>query len=48
MMERERYASDFVKTMAKVNSGRAFYASPNRLGEYILLDYVKNKRKVIH
>ncbi|HEY3118855.1 MAG TPA: VWA domain-containing protein [Chloroflexota bacterium] len=48
MMERERYASDFVKTMAKVNGGRAFYASPNRLGEYILLDYVKNKRKVIH
>lgn len=48
MMERERYFSEFVRTMAKVNSGRAFYASPNKLGEYILLDYVRNKRKVIH
>ena len=27
--------------------GRAFYAAPERLGEYILVDYVDNKRKSI-
>lgn len=48
MMERDRYLSDFVALMAKINRGRAFYTTPTRLGEYILLDYVNNKRKVVH
>jgi uncharacterized protein with von Willebrand factor type A (vWA) domain len=47
MMERERYLSEFVATMARLNRGRAFYSTPSRLGEYILLDYVNNKRKVV-
>jgi hypothetical protein len=33
--------------MAKINRGRAFYAAPSHLGEYILLDYVNNKRRVV-
>ncbi len=47
MMERDRYLTDFVAMMARINRGRAFYATPSRLGEYILLDYVNNKRKVV-
>ncbi|MPZ14570.1 MAG: VWA domain-containing protein [Chloroflexi bacterium] len=47
MMERGRYLTDFVDQMTKINRGRAFYATPDRLGEYILVDYVDNKRKVI-
>jgi uncharacterized protein with von Willebrand factor type A (vWA) domain len=31
--------------MAKINRGRAFFATPERLGEYILVDYVKQKRQ---
>ena len=38
---------DFVEQMTKINRGRAFYATPERLGEYILVDYVDNKRKQI-
>ena len=48
MMERGRYLTDFVDQMTKINRGRAFYATPDRLGEYILVDYVDNKRKRIH
>jgi uncharacterized protein with von Willebrand factor type A (vWA) domain len=33
--------------MAKMNKGRVFYTTPDRLGEYILVDYVRNKRKNI-
>jgi uncharacterized protein with von Willebrand factor type A (vWA) domain len=33
--------------MTSINKGRAFYASPDHLGEYILVDYVRNKRKKI-
>lgn len=47
MMERGRYLTDFVDQMTKINRGRAFYATPERLGEYILVDYVDNKRKVV-
>jgi uncharacterized protein with von Willebrand factor type A (vWA) domain len=47
MMERGRYLTDFVDQMTKINRGRAFYATPDRLGEYILVDYVDNKRKSI-
>jgi len=38
---------DFVEQMTKINRGRAFYATPERLGEYILVDYVGNKRKQV-
>ena len=47
MMARERELSEFVRLLAKVNRGRAFFASPSRLGEYILLDYVNQKRRVL-
>jgi uncharacterized protein with von Willebrand factor type A (vWA) domain len=35
----------FVNQMATINRGRAFYTSPDDLGEYILIDYLTNKRK---
>ena len=47
MMARERALSDFVQLITKVNRGRAFFTTPSRMGEYILLDYVNNKRKVV-
>ena len=27
----------------QVNRGRAFYAEPDRLGEYVLVDFVRNR-----
>ncbi len=47
MLERGHYLIDFVEQMTKINRGRAFYATPERLGEYILVDYVDNKRKKV-
>jgi uncharacterized protein with von Willebrand factor type A (vWA) domain len=47
MLERSYYMADFVEQMTKVNKGRAFYATPEALGEYILVDYVSSKRKRI-
>jgi uncharacterized protein with von Willebrand factor type A (vWA) domain len=45
MLERSRALTEFVDRMTRLNKGRAFYASPEHLGEYILVDYVGNKRK---
>jgi len=40
MLERSRTLTDFVDRMTRLNRGRAFYTTPERLGEYILVDYV--------
>ncbi|MDE3073986.1 MAG: VWA domain-containing protein [Chloroflexota bacterium] len=45
MLERSHYLTAFVTQMTKINKGRAFFATPDRLGEYILVDYVASKRK---
>ncbi|MCH8090083.1 MAG: VWA domain-containing protein, partial [Chloroflexi bacterium] len=44
MLDTSYYLIDFVGQMTRINKGRAFYTTPERLGEYILVDYVKNKR----
>jgi uncharacterized protein with von Willebrand factor type A (vWA) domain len=45
MLEESRMLMAFVEQMARINRGRAFFAAPDRLGEYILVDYVRNKRR---
>jgi uncharacterized protein with von Willebrand factor type A (vWA) domain len=45
MLARGHYLVDFVNQMSKINTGRAFYVEPERLGEYVLVDYVTHKRR---
>ncbi len=45
MLDTSYYLMDFVNQVTKINKGRAFYTTPERLGEYILVDYISNKRK---
>ncbi|MCL6648624.1 MAG: VWA domain-containing protein [Chloroflexi bacterium] len=47
MLETGDYLMSFVDQMTKINRGRAFYATPDKLGEYVLVDYVSNKRRRI-
>src|SRR2546426_7670049 len=35
----------FVERMTRINKGRALYTRPDRLGEYLLVDYMAKKRK---
>src|SRR5437763_83458 len=35
----------FVERMTRTNKGRALYTRPDRLGEYLLVDYMAKKRK---
>ena len=37
----------FVERMTRINKGRAFYTRPDRLGEYLLVDYIGKKRKKV-
>jgi uncharacterized protein with von Willebrand factor type A (vWA) domain len=45
MLERSRALAEFVEQMTRLNRGRAFYASPERLGEYVLVDYVDRRSR---
>ena len=47
MLERSPYMVQFINDLMRINGGRVFVATPDRLGEYVLVDYVANKRKWI-
>ncbi len=37
--------TDFVEQLTQTNRGRAYFAAPNNLGEFILADYIRNRRR---
>jgi Mg-chelatase subunit ChlD len=43
MLGRSASAIHFVETVARLNGGRAFFASPERLDEYVILDYMTSR-----
>jgi len=45
MLDRNYYLKEFVNQIARMNKGRVFYTTPDSLGQYILVDYVAQKRK---
>ena len=45
MLENNYQLVNFVERMTRINNGRAFYSSAANLGEYLLVDYVSNRRK---
>ena len=47
MLDRSYYLKEFVNQLTKINRGRAFYTSPDKLGQYILVDYLNGKNRHI-
>jgi uncharacterized protein with von Willebrand factor type A (vWA) domain len=45
MVARDPYLINFVEELTKANQGRAYYSSLNNLGEYVFVDYIRNRRK---
>jgi len=39
---------DFVDELTRINKGRAYFASLDRLGEFLFADYIHNKRRIVH
>jgi uncharacterized protein with von Willebrand factor type A (vWA) domain len=48
MLATDPMLTDFVEKLTQVNRGRAYFTSPHDLGEFILADYIKNRRKRVH
>jgi uncharacterized protein with von Willebrand factor type A (vWA) domain len=45
MLDTEPVMTTFIKTYTKVNKGRIFFADPNELGDYLIVDYLKNRQR---
>ena len=45
MLENNYQLVNFVDRMTRINQGRAFYTSAGNIGEFMLVDYVNNRRK---
>jgi uncharacterized protein with von Willebrand factor type A (vWA) domain len=45
MLERTPWLAAFVEQMTKINRGRAFYVAPEKLGEYVVVDFVEHRRR---
>lgn len=45
MLGESDFVHAFVTQMARINKGRVFFTSPDKLGEYMLVDYLSNKRR---
>ena len=45
MLATDPQLTDFVEKLTQVNRGRAYFASPHNLGEFILADYIRNRRR---
>lgn len=47
MLGQDYYMERFVNELTKINRGRVFFTAPENIGDYILVDYIANRRKKI-
>jgi Ca-activated chloride channel homolog len=45
MVARDPYLINFVEDLTKANQGRAYYSGLGNLGEFVFVDYIRNRRK---
>jgi uncharacterized protein with von Willebrand factor type A (vWA) domain len=48
MLATDPWLQQFVDQLTRVNRGRAFFASLERLGSFVLADYLRQRRKWVH
>jgi len=47
MLDADRGLQQFVERMTELNRGRAFFTSPENLGDFVLVDFIEQKRAMI-
>ena len=46
MLDADRSLKSFVEKLTAINRGRAFFTTPESLGDYVLVDFIENKKKM--
>jgi len=47
MLATDPSLQEFVDEMSRINKGKAYFASAERLGEFLFADYIRNKRRTV-
>ena len=47
MMDAAPSSMALAQHMMRMNKGRVFFGTPGKMGRYVLVDYLRNKRKKI-
>lgn len=47
MLGQDHYMERFVNELTRINRGRVFFTSPDTIGDYVLVDYLSQRRKSI-
>jgi uncharacterized protein with von Willebrand factor type A (vWA) domain len=48
MLDASSYLKAFVEKLTQLNGGRAFFTSPDTLGDYVLVDFIEHRRRLGH
>lgn len=48
MLDPDPSLQRFIEVMTKVNGGRAFFTTPETLGDYLLVDFIEQRRTMVH
>ncbi|MFM7337531.1 MAG: vWA domain-containing protein, partial [Actinomycetota bacterium] len=46
MLDDSRALQSFIEQLTAINKGRAFFTSPESLGEYVLVDFIEHRRQL--
>jgi uncharacterized protein with von Willebrand factor type A (vWA) domain len=46
MLDATSYLTAFVERLTEINRGRAFFTTPETLGDYVLVDFIEHKRQM--
>ncbi|MFT3852631.1 MAG: hypothetical protein QM733_07840 [Ilumatobacteraceae bacterium] len=46
MLDANSYLKSFIERLTSINRGRAFFTTPETLGEYVLVDFVEHKKQL--
>jgi uncharacterized protein with von Willebrand factor type A (vWA) domain len=47
MLDPNGHLKEFVERLTRFNKGRAFFTTPETLGDYVLVDFIEQKRAMI-
>ncbi len=47
MLDPDRSLQHFVEQLTEMNQGRAFFTTPQTLGDYVLVDFIEQKRELL-
>ena len=46
MLDATPYLQRFIEELTKLNRGRAFFTTPETLGDYVLVDFLESRRQM--